>query len=99
MSDRRPLRLLRRAFVVVLAFAVTLTGWLTVQAFLHPDTQARQFGKYGEAVPLWLPLILFVICGLCAIAYVFFRAARRVQQGEDLYAHRFRRRPGQSHAP
>lgn len=94
-----PFRLLRGALVAVLAFATLLTGWLVFQAFQHPETQARQFGKYGEAVPLWLPLILFVIFGLLAVAYIFFRAAQRVRRGEDLYSERFRRRPGPPPAP
>ncbi len=93
MSDRRTVRLLRGALAAALLFAATTAGWLVVQALLHPDTRARQFGKYGEAVPLWLPLILFVLFGLCAVAYIFFRATRRVEGGEDLYARRFRRRP------
>lgn len=96
---RNIVRMLRGAGVAVLAFTGLLAGWLLYQAVLHPDTQARQFGKYGEAVPLWLPLIAFVILGLLGVAFVFFRAARRVRSGEDLYGSRFRRRPGASHAP
>ncbi len=98
-SAQRIARLLRLASLSVLGFATIVTGWLIVQAWLHPATHARQFGKYGPSVPLWLPLIVFIAFGLCFIAYVFYRAARRVQGGEDLYAHRHRRRPGRSHAP
>ncbi len=96
---RRPIALLRAAFVAVVGFALLTAGWLAFQAVQHPGTHARQFGKYGEAVPLWLPLILFVLFGLAAVAYVFFRAARRLQAGDDLYENRVRRRPDQSHAP
>lgn len=85
------LRLLLRAAVLSGAALLGLTGWLVYEALRHPGVQARQFGKFGPAVPLWLPFIGFVAIGLALITYVFVRAYRRLRAGEDLYEQRQRR--------
>lgn len=93
MTDSsRPLRLLRLSAVAVAVAGVVSAVWLGAQTVLHP-AQARQFGKYGEAVPYWIPLALFVGAGMLGCGYVFWRAYRRLQAGEDLHANSYRKRP------
>jgi len=83
--DRRILSLLGAAASAAAVAVVVVVGWLWVQAIAHPETQARQFGKYGDAVPLWIPLILFIALSLGVIVYIFIRAYLRTRKGEDLY--------------
>jgi hypothetical protein len=92
MPPSRPLRLLRISAVLVAAGGVLSAVWLGAQVVLHP-AQARQFGKYGDAVPYWIPLALFVGAGMLGCGYVFWRAAQRVTAGEDLHANSFRKKP------
>ncbi|NBC16471.1 MAG: ABC transporter permease [Bacteroidetes bacterium] len=74
-----------------------LIAWLVDKAIRFPFIQARQFGSFGERVPLWIPLILFVLLFIGAATYLFWRAAQRVKAGEDLVEQRHRRRPGTEH--
>jgi hypothetical protein len=93
MTNPRSLRLLGISAVVVAAAGVVLALWLGAQEVLHP-AQARQFGKYGEAVPYWIPLALFVGAGMLGCGYVFWRAYVRLRAGEDLHANSYRKKPG-----
>jgi hypothetical protein len=92
-SDRVTL-LLRTFSLVSLIFGLALVVWLSWNAVFHPEIQARQFGRFGAPAPLWLPMILFVAGSMTGISVIFWRAARRVAAGEDLFGNRFRRRPG-----
>lgn len=93
-EQRTPIRVLKSAAGLTLAGGLALALWLTDKALRYPDVRARQFGRFGPEAPLWIPLIGFVLVFLGAIAYVFWRAARRMEAGEDLFAQRHRRRPG-----
>ena len=90
----RPTFLLKSAAALALVLGLGLIVWLTDKAIRYPEIQARQFGRFGEAAPLWLPLIGFVGFFLISVVVIFWRAARRVEAGEDLFARRHRRRPG-----
>ena len=87
-----------RLLNVGLAFAavvgVTLSVWLLDKAIRFPEIQARQFGRFGDHVPLWIPFLLFVMVSFAGICYVIWRAKQRVDGGEDLYEQRHRKRPG-----
>lgn len=83
--DRRILSLLGAAASAAAVAVVVVVGWLWIQAVKHPETQARQFGKYGDAVPLWIPLILFIALSLGVIVYIFVQAYLRTRRGEDLF--------------
>ena len=93
-QQRTPVLLLKSAAGLTVAAGLALVAWLVDKALRYPDVRARQFGRFGPEAPLWSPLILFVGVFLAAAAYVFWRAARRLEAGEDLFAQRHRRRPG-----
>lgn len=68
------------------AFVVwVLDKWQTV-----PEARASQF---GFEAPLWPALALFVATATVAAVALLWRAARRVEAGEDLFAQRHRRHP------
>lgn len=92
--SRRQVLLLKTASILSGLLGLSLIVWLVDKALRFPFIQARQFGSFGDRVPLWIPLILFVLLFVVAATYMFWRAARRVEAGEDLVAQRHRRRPG-----
>ena len=85
-----PATLLRAGAAVFVLIGGSITVWLADKAFRYPEIQASQF---GNTAPLWIPTILFVVVATAAGAYVLTRAARRVDEGDDLFADRHRRRP------
>jgi preprotein translocase subunit SecE len=95
---RRQVLLLKTASVLSGLLGLSLIVWLLDKAIRFPSIQARQFGRFGDRVPLWIPLILFVLLFVVAATYLFWRAAQRVAAGEDLVAQRHRRRPGSDDA-
>ncbi|PSQ82067.1 MAG: ABC transporter permease [Bacteroidetes bacterium QS_8_68_15] len=66
--------------------------WLVDKAVRYPEVQASQL---GSVAPFWVPFAVFVACGAALVAGLFWRAARRVENGENLFAERHRRRPGE----
>ena len=88
----RLLNLFRAASAVVVVFALGMTVWLVDKAMLNPDVRAKR-PSWFEGVfdmPFWLPLILTIVLGSAAVLYVYFRAARRLRDGEDIRANSFR---------
>ena len=86
----RPATLLRTGAAVFVLIGGAITAWLADKALRYPEIQASQF---DNTAPLWIPTILFVVVSTAAGAYVLVRAARRVDEGDDLFAERHRRRP------
>ena len=78
-------------FVVL---GIAITAWLVDKAIRYPGIHASQF---GYSAPLWIPASIFVVLCTAAGTYVLLRAARRVDEGDDLFAKRHRRRPGATH--
>lgn len=66
-----------------------IVAWLVDKAVRYPQVKAAQF---GAVAPLWVPFAVFVAACVALIAGLFWRAARRVERGEDLFAQRHRRR-------
>jgi H+/Cl- antiporter ClcA len=95
---RRQALLLKMASILSGLLGLSILVWLIDKALRFPFIQARQFGQFGERVPLWIPLILFVLLFVVGATYLFWRAAQRVEGGEDLVAQRHRRRPGSDDA-
>lgn len=90
-----PARLLRGAAVLTTLLGLGIAAWLADKAVRFPEVRAAQF---DASAPLWLPFLLFVLACTGLMAYVFVRAARRIESGEDLFALRHRRRPSSDEA-
>lgn len=88
-------RLLKAGLTFAALVGGVLVVWLLDKAIRFPEIQARQFGRFGDQVPLWIPFLLFVVASFAGICYIIWRAKQRVDDGEDLYARRHRKRPGE----
>lgn len=82
-------RFLRAAAILTGVVGLGITAWLADKAVRYPEIRAAQF---EARAPLWIPFLLFVLACTALMAYVFVRAARRTESGEDLFAQRHRRR-------
>jgi len=89
-----PARLLRIGALTFILIGGSITAWLVDKAIRYPDIRAAQF---GFEAPYWPALIAFVVLCTGIGVYVQLRAARRVEDGEDLYAQRHRRHPSEKH--
>lgn len=92
---RSPARLLKGAAVLALTLGALLIAWLIDKAIRYPEIKASQL---GSVAPLWVPFAIFVGVCVVLIAGLFWYAAGRVEAGEDLFAQRHRRRPGDEEA-
>ena len=84
--------LLKGAAVLAGTLGLLIVAWLVDKALRYPEVKASQL---GSVAPLWVPFAVFVTLCVTLIVGLFWRAARRVEAGEDLFAQRHRRRPGQ----
>ena len=95
-ARRRGLGLLRAALVTVVVLAAGITAWAVDKALETPDVRLRRPGWVdpgaGFDFSYWTPLIVTVVVGAALVFHVFWRAYRRLQAGEDLYAGRYGRR-------
>ncbi len=85
-----PAFLLKGAAVLFGVLGLGMAAWLAFQGTRHPEIRARQF---DFEAPLWTPMIVFVLACMALAALLFWRAARRVEAGEDLFSRRHRRSP------
>lgn len=84
-----PPLLLRTAALLVGLAGLGLLAWFFDRLVLNP------WDRLLDELPFWIPFLITVEGGLLALGYVFLRAARRVDAGEDLFDGRYRRqRPG-----
>lgn len=90
-SRPAPAQLLKGAAVLAVVLGGLIVTWLVDKAVRYPEVKAAQL---GSVAPLWVPFALFVSVCVALIAGLFWRAAGRVEAGEDLFAQRHRRRPG-----
>ena len=85
------------------AFLAGSVAWIGWRAATNPDVRLKpQWLAEGQELDgsFWSPLLLTVVLGSLAVAWVLWRAYRRIQSGEDLYAGRFGagvRRRGERH--
>jgi hypothetical protein len=82
-------RLLKIAALVFAAVGGTMSAWGVDKWINQPQARASQF---GFEAPLWPAFTLFVLVATVVIVGLFWTAAERVADGEDLFAHRHRRR-------
>jgi len=96
-SPNAAARLLKGAAVLFGGLGAAFLAWLGRQWARYPEMRASQF---GFEAPLWPALGGFVLVAMLAVVGLFWRAARRVEAGENLFAQRHRRRssdrPGSS---
>ena len=88
-SPPRAARLLKGAALLFVALGTGFLAWLGRQWIRYPEMRASQF---GFEAPLWPALGAFVLLAVAAVVALFWRAARRVEAGENLFAQRHRRR-------
>ncbi|MES3629405.1 MAG: hypothetical protein PPP56_04485 [Longimonas sp.] len=89
-----PARLLRLGALVFALVGGGIIAWLVDKAIRYPEVRASQF---GYEAPFWPALIAFVLLCTAVGVYLQLRAARRVDDGEDLYAQRHRRHPSEKY--
>lgn len=93
-STAGPVRLLRAAIAVVLLFAIGGTIWLVGTAAGNPDVRAKTPGWFEGllSAPFWLPLTVTFLGGCLLVVWIYARAIRRLDNGEDLHDLSFRDR-------
>lgn len=84
-----PARLLKGAAVLFAVLGVSFLIWVVDTWMEHPETRATQF---GFEAPLWPALGGFVLLAIVAVGTLFWKAAQRVESGQDLFDQRHRRR-------
>lgn len=84
-----PARLLKGAAGLFAVLGLAFLVWVTDKWIKYPEMRASQF---GFEAPLWPALGTFVLLAISAVGILFWRAAQRVESGEDLFAQRHRRR-------
>ncbi len=90
-SHHRAASLLKGAAVLFAILGLSFIAWVGDKWSEFPEARASQF---GFEAPLWPALGGFVILAIIAVVTLFWKAAGRVQRGEDLFSQRHRRRPG-----
>lgn len=81
-------RILKGGAAVFFLLGLGLVLWLGDQWMKHPETQATQF---GNSAPYWPAVIVFVVVSVAAGVALLWRAARRLETGEDLFEERHRK--------
>jgi len=69
-----------------------MTAWSLDKWIRFPEARATQFGFQA---PLWPAFTLFVLVATSVGVLLLWTAARRVEEGEDLFAQRHRRPPSE----
>ena len=88
-SSSAPVRLLKGAALVFAAIGGGMAAWGLDKWIRYPEARASQF---GFEAPLWPAFTLFVLFATVLGVALLWTAAGRVEEGEDLFAQRHRRR-------
>lgn len=90
------MRMLKGGIAISLLLAIAMITWTVDKALSNPDVQTKRpswlDSATGFEVSFWIPLFLTISIGVGLVTFVFLRAARRIGQGEDLYANRMGKR-------
>jgi hypothetical protein len=89
LSPTTPARLLKAAAAIVAVLGGGMAAWGLDKWFRYPEARASQF---GFEAPLWPAFVGFVVLATVVMGALFWRAARRVESGENLFAQRHRDR-------
>jgi len=81
--------LLKAAALVFAVIGGSMAAWGADKWIHQPQMRASQF---GFEAPLWPAFTLFVVLATVVIVGLFWTAAGRVADGENLFAQRHRRR-------
>lgn len=82
-------RLLRGAALVFAVIGGGMAAWGLDKWVRYPEARASQF---GFEAPLWPAFTIFVLLATVVIVGFFWTVARRVANGENLFAQQHRRR-------
>ena len=89
-NNASAVRLLKIAALVFAVVGGSMSAW-GVDKWIHqPQARASQF---GFEAPLWPAFTLFVLVATVVVVGLFWTAAERVADGEDLFAQRHRQPP------
>jgi hypothetical protein len=92
-NNASAVRLLKIAALVFAGIGGSVSAWGVDKWINQPQARASQF---GFEAPLWPAFTLFVLVATIVIVGLFWTAAERVADGEDLFAQRHRRHPEES---
>jgi hypothetical protein len=88
-SQITAVRLLKGAALVFATLGAGTAAWGLDKWIRYPAARASQF---GFEAPLWPAFTLFVVAATAVGVRLLWVAAGRVEDGEDLFAQRHRRR-------
>ena len=83
----RAARILKAGAIVFAVLGTAMAGWMADKWIRYPQMQASQF---DFSAPLWPAATLFVLIATGAGVALLWKAARRSEAGEDLFAQRHR---------
>ncbi len=78
------------------ALGGSMTAWGLDKWMRYPEARATQF---GFEAPLWPAFTLFILIATVIVVWLLWTTAGRVEEGEDLFSQRHRRRPSDSAGP
>ena len=81
-------RILKGGAAVFILLSTGLIAWLINQWIEHPEVQASQL---GNTAPFWPAVIVFVLVSMAAGVALLWRAASRLESGENLFEERHRK--------
>jgi hypothetical protein len=89
LSPSTPAHLLKAAAAVVALLGGGMAAWGLDKWIRYPEARASQF---GFEAPLWPAFVGFAVLATVVMVWLFWTAARRVENGENLFAQRHRER-------
>jgi len=88
-SSSAPARLLKGAAIVVAVLGGGMAAWGLDKWIRYPEARASQF---GFEAPLWPAFVGFAAFATVVMVALFWTVAGRIEDGENLYAQRHRKR-------
>lgn len=89
-TSRMVVRLLKGAALAFVVLGGAMVAWGVDKWVEVPGARATQF---GVEAPLWPAFTAFAFLATGVLVWLLWTAAGRIEDGEDLFAQRHRRRP------